>query len=187
MLASCFGLSTLWLSWALPSGGSSSQVEDLGESWVRGSRDKCGALPAVCQGLVATAGLGWGGVCGAGPCLARARLNCAFTQTCTWNISSLQSSQSLTLASKKKENRARIACMLLIPEASHCKSDQNFDHNIWNKHHTNGSRESIIWPASDEVQSYSVGSNLNQYKIPQNFQRDLAILPTLYWCTTKWN
>lgn len=82
---------------------------------------------------------------------------------------------------QKRGKRDRIAFMVFNPEVSHCKSDQNFDCSIWNQHHANGSRESIILPALDEVQSYSVESNLNQYKIPQNALGDFAFQPALYF------
>lgn len=76
----------------------------------------------VCQGLVAAVGMGsragWDEVCGAGPCLARTRLDLFLPP----NVHLKCFRPEILLVShtglKKKEKRARVACMLLIPEAS---------------------------------------------------------------------
>lgn len=131
-------------------------------------------------------GMGWDGVCRAGPCLTRERLDLSLHPNKHLKYLEPEMPPVPHWLQKRKRETGLSVCFspLKLPIA---KIDQNFDHNTWNQHKTNDSRESIIWPASDEVWSYSVGSNLNQYKTPQNSQRVFAILPALYWCTTKWN
>lgn len=72
MLTFCLRLNTLWVSWALPQEGIPVIWPLWG--WTRAPGAGCGALPAMCQGLGATVGLGyrlWGrGVYGTEKCTA---------------------------------------------------------------------------------------------------------------------
>lgn len=81
-------------------------------SWAGSSRGRCGALPPVSQGLVATAGLGYrprGCMGCTRHCLARGRPDLSLPHT--WKVSSEQSFQSLTPAQKYV---SVMRCVLII-------------------------------------------------------------------------